>query len=263
MTSIAPSLRGTAAACLALPLLAGATPPTDQIGTLSYVCAGAPSSEGIPVQNIELQVLFDPGNSTCRESFSGTLEKVTTKVNHSGAGSSSAMAQALPGGRLRVYTSNQTSSGGQAAGAIAGFTDTLLIDAPGLTGTTGWLRYRMKVKGTLQTHGTNGSTFLRILPLSPGKTANWVNWNAQTDWAFPDVVIAVDETVVVAILFAFGQPFDLTTVAWAVSSGGNTQGSVDFDAFTSLRLKGIDQVTTLAGVPVTQYTFSSQAGLPW
>ncbi len=76
-------------------------------------------------------------------------------------------------------------------------------------------------------------------------------------------MINVDETAVVAASFVFGQPLNLTTTAWAISGGGNAHGTVAFDAKDSIRLKGVDHIVTYEGAPVTNYTLSSQAGLPW
>ncbi|HEX5686155.1 MAG TPA: hypothetical protein VFY73_19175 [Ideonella sp.] len=252
-----------AAASLAWPMLAAATPPTDQFGTLAYSCAGAPSGSGVPVQNIELATLFKPEDSKCREAFSPAMALVKAKANHAVTGSSSGFAQAQPGGKLRVRTSSSTSIGEEMGAAIAGFTDMLMIDAPGQTNNTGLLYYRVKVKGTLEAHGLSGATFFRILPLVPHRDTVWKDWAVQSDWSQPDVVLNIDETVVVSARFDFGKPLNLTTTAWAISSGANAHGSVVFDAWDSIRLKGVDHITTWDGVPVTNYTLSSQAGLPW
>ena len=252
-----------AAASLALPIQSWATPPIDQLGTLAYSCAGAPSGNGVPVTNIELASLFNPEDSKCKEAFSPAMGKVSAKASHAVTGTSSGFAQAQPGGKLRVRTSNSTGNNGENGGAIAGFTDVLMIDAPGLANTSGLLYYRIKVKGRLETHGQHGSTLFRILPLVPHLPTGWKDWKAQTDWSLPDVVIDVDETAIVYANFVFGQPLNLTTTAWAISGGGNTHGSVTFDAKDSIRLKGVDHITTYGGTPVTDYTLSSQAGLPW
>lgn len=251
------------AAGFALSMLAAATPPTDQFGSLAYSCAGASSGNGVPVQSIDLGSLFSPDDSTCKEAFSPAMDRVKAKASHAVTGSSSGFAQAQPGGKLRVRTSNSTSNNGEVGGAIAGFTDVLTIDAPGQANNTGLLYYRVKVKGRLETHGLSGATFFRILPLTPHRPTFWQDWSAQSDWSQPDVVLNVDETVVVAAYFDFGQPVHLTTTAWAISGGGNTQGTVDFDAKDAIRLKGVDHITTWDGVPVTNYTITSQAGLPW
>jgi hypothetical protein len=251
-----------AAAAAALPTVAAATPPIDQFGSLAYSCAGARNSNGVPVTNIELASLFTE-DSKCKEAFSPAMALVKAKANHAVSGSSSGNAQAQPGGKLRVRTSNNNSNNGETGGAIAGFTDVLMIDAPGLTNTSGWLYYRVKVKGTLETHGLSGATLFRILPLVPHLPTGWKDWSAQSDWSQPDVVINVDETAVVYASFVFGQPLNLTTTAWAISGGGNTHGTVAFDAKDSIRLKGVDHITTYEGAPVTNYTLSSQAGLNW
>jgi hypothetical protein len=252
-----------AAASLAWPTLAAATPPIDQFGSLAYTCAGAGSGNGVPVQSIELGSLFNPEDSKCKEAFSPAMSKVSAKVSHAVTGSSSGFAQAQPGGKLRVRTSNNTSNGGEMGGAIAGFTDVLMIDALGQASNTGLLYYRVKVKGTLETHGLSGSTFFRILPLVPHRDTGWQTWSAQSDWSQPDVVLNVDETAIVWARFDFGKPLNLTTTAWAISSGANNQGSVDFEGKNAIVLKGVDHITTWDGVPVTDFTLSSQAGLPW
>jgi hypothetical protein len=248
---------------LAWPSFATATPPIDQFGSLAYTCAGASSGNGVPVQNIELGTLFDPLDSKCREAFSPAMALVKAKASHAVSGSSSGVALALPGGRLRVRTSNNVTNNGEKGGAIAGFTDVLMIDAPGLANTSGWLYYRVKVKGSLETHGLSGATLFRILPLVPHLPTGWKDWSAQTDWSQPDVVLNVDETAIVYAAFVFGQPLNLTTTAWAISGGGNTHGTVVFDAKDSIRLKGVDHIVTYEGAPVTDYTLNSQAGLPW
>jgi hypothetical protein len=252
-----------ASTSLAWPIFATATPPIDQFGSLAYTCAGASSGSGVPVQNIELSTLFDPLDSKCRETFSPAMALVKAKASHAVTGSSSGFAQSQPGGRLRVRTSNSTGNNGEVGAAIAGFTDVMMIDAPGQANNTGLLYYRVKVKGTLETHGLSGATLFRILPLVPHLVTFWKDWTAQTDWSQPDVVLNVDETVVVAAYFVFGQPLNLTTTAWAISGGGNTHGTVTFDAKDAIRLKGVDHITTWDGVPVNDYTLSSQAGLPW
>ena len=250
------------AVSLVLPMLASATPPIDQFGSLGYACAGARSTTGVPVQSIDLASLFTE-DSTCKEAFSPAMAQVKAKALHAVSGSSSGMAQAEPGGRLRVRTSNNNTNNGETGGAIAGFTDVLIIYAPGLANTSGVMHYRVKVKVTLETHGLSGSTVFRILPLVPHLPTVWKDWKAQTDWSLPDVVINVDETAIVVANFVFGQPLNLTTTAWAISGGGNTHGTVAFDAKDSIRLKGVDHITTYEGVPVTNYTLSSQGGLPW
>jgi hypothetical protein len=251
------------AASLCLPILAAATPPVDQFGSLAYTCAGAGSGSGLPVQNIDLASFFKPDDSKCKEAFSPAMALVKAKSSHAVTGSSSGIARALPGGKLRVRTSNSTGNGGEIGGAIAGFTDVLMIDAPGLTNTSGRLYYRVRVKGTLETHGQSGATLFRILPLVPHLVTSWQDWSAQSDWSQPDVVLNVDDTAIVMASFVFGQPLNLTTTAWAISSGSNTQGTVAFDAKDSIRLKGVDHITTWEGAPVTNYSLSSQAGLNW
>jgi len=253
----------TVAAGLTWPMLAAATPPTDQFGTLAHSCAGASSGSGVPVQSIDLASLFKPEDSKCKEAFSPAMALVKAKANHAVAGSSSGTAQAQPGGKLRVRTSNNNSNGGEMGAAIAGFTDVLMIDAPGLTNTSGWLYYRVKVKGTLETHGQSGATLFRILPLVPHLVTGWKDWSAQSDWSQPDVVLNVDETAVVYAGFVFGQPLNLTTTAWAISGGSNAHGTIVFDAKDAIRLKGVDHITTYEGAPVTNYSLSSQAGLNW
>jgi hypothetical protein len=253
-----------AAASLAWPAFAAATPPIDQLGSLAYSCAGASSGNGVPVTNIELASLFNPEDSKCKEGFSPAMALVKAKATHAVSGSSSGSAQAQPGGKLRVHTSNNVTNNGEVGAAIAGFTDVLMIDAPGLANTSGQLFYRVKVKGTLETHGLSGLTLFRILPLVPHLPTVWKDWSAQTDWSLPDVVINVDETAVVMANFVFGQPLNLTTTAWAISGGGNTHGSVDFDGKNAIVLKGVDHIIRLGdGATVTDYTLSSQAGLPW
>ena len=257
--------RTLAAALLLVPLVAFATPPIDQFGSLAITCAGLRTGNGVPVQNIDLPSLFQPGNSVCKEAFSSAMAKVKAKAHHSadGVSTGSGAAQAMPGGKLSVRTSNSTTDNGDSAGAIAGFTDVLMIDAPEHTGTSGILYYRVKVKGSLETHGLAGQALFRILPLVPHLTTTWRDWHVQTDWSLPDAKITVDETVVVSANFVFGQPLNLTTVAWAISGGGNTHGSVDFDGKNAVQLKGVDHITTYFGVPVTDYSLSSQSGLNW
>lgn len=252
-----------AAASLAWPTLAAAVPPIDQFGSLAYACAGASSGNGVPVQNIDLGSLFNPEDSKCKETFSPTMALVKAKAAHAVSGSSSGNAQALPGGKLRVRTSNSVTDNGEVGGAIAGFTDVLVIDAPGQANNTGLLYYRVKVKGRLETHGLSGAAFFRILPLTPHRGTFLKDWSVQSDWSQPDAVLDLDETVVVAAYFDFGKPVNLTTTAWAISSGGNTHGSVDFDGKNAIVLKGVDHITTWDGVPVTEFSLVSQGGLPW
>jgi hypothetical protein len=128
------------------------------------------------------------------------------------------------------------------------------------------LYYKVRVKGTLETHGPSGGVVFRVLPLAP-RTTTWKDWSVATDIVTPDAFLAVDETVVVSASIVFGEQFRLTTVGWAHAGiraqGGTGHGIVAFDGKNAFRLKGVDHVTTLAGQPVTGYTLSSQAGLPW
>lgn len=258
-----------AAAGLALPMGVSATPPIDQLGNLAYTCGGLASGSGLPVQNIDLASLFAPGESVCKEAFDPAMAKIKAKVTHSGSrGTGGGNAQAQPGGKLRVRASNDAvGDGGEVGGALAGFTDVLTIDAPGLSGQPGVLHYRVKVKGTLETHGPSGGALFRVLPISSRPPTIWKDWGVATDIVTPDAFLAVDETVVVTTNLVFGEPLRLTTVGWAHAGiraqGGTGHGTVAFDGKNAFRLKGVDHITTLAGTPVTDYTLSSQAGLPW
>ena len=263
MPRLSSRLPALAAVLAALPMFAFATPPIDQLGTFAYSCAGASSANGVPVTNIDLSSLFDPADSRCKESFSPLMAQVKAKATHAVTGSSSGIAQAFPGGKLRVRTSNGTANSGEKGASIAGFTDVLTIDAPGHTGTSGRLFYKVKVKGTLETHGQSGAMLVRVLPIAAHLVTTWKDWSGQTDWFTPDALISVDEVAVVSTNFVFGQPLTLTTTVWAISSGSNTQGSIAFDAKDSIRLKGVHHVTTYEGAPVDDYTLASQAGLPW
>ncbi|MGM9486474.1 hypothetical protein [Ideonella sp. YS5] len=262
------SLAMAAAASLAWPTFVAATPPVDQLGSFAYTCGGLASGSGLPVQNIDLSGLFAPGESVCKENFEAAMSKVTAKVTHTGPrGTGGGFAQALPGGRLRVRASNNAvGDGGEVGGALAGFTDVLRVDAPGLVGEPGVLYYQVRVKGTLESHGPSGGVVFRVLPLAP-RTTVWKDWSVATDIVTPDAFLAVDETAVVAASIVFGEQFTLTTVGWAHAGiraqGGTGHGSVSFDGKKAFRLKGVDHVTRLDGSPVTDYTVTSQAGLPW
>jgi hypothetical protein len=170
-------------------------------------------------------------------------------------------------GRLLVRASNDAvGDGGEVGGALAGFTDRLTVDAPGLAGQPGVMYYKVRVKGTLETHGPSGGALFRILPLSQ-RPAFWKDWSVATDIVTPDAFLAVDETAVVSVSMVFGEPFLLTTVGWAHAGiraqGGTGHGLVSFEGKKAFRLKGVDHVTMLDGSPVTNYTVTSQAGLPW
>jgi hypothetical protein len=257
-----------AAAGQAWPMFAAATPPIDQPGNLAYACGGLASGGGLPVQNIDLASLFAAGESACKEDFDVVTEKVKAKASHSSPrGTGGGNAQAQPGGKVRVRASNNAiGDGGQVGGALAGFTDVLTVNAPGLQGEPGVVHYKVQVKGTLETHGPSGGAVFRVLPLSVRPTT-WKDWGVATDIVTPDAFLAVDETAVVTVNMVFGEPFRLTTVGWAHAGiraqGGTGHGLVAFDGKNAFRLKGVDHVTTLAGAPVTDYTLNSQAGLPW
>jgi hypothetical protein len=221
------------------------------------------------VGNIDLAGLFAPGESVCKEDFDASMDKARAKVEHSGPrGVGGGTALALPGGRVRVHASNNAvGDGGEVGGALAGFTDVLTVDAPGFNGQSGVIYYKVHVKGTVETHGPSGGAVFRLLPLSPYLPAIWKDWGVATDIVTPDAFLAVDETVVVATGLVFGVPFTLTTVGWAHAGiraqGGTGHGIVDFDGKKAFRLKGVDHITTYEGAPVTNYTVTSQAGLPW
>jgi hypothetical protein len=257
-----------AAAGLAWPAFAAATPPIDQLGNFAYTCGGRASGAGLPVSNIDLASLFAPGESVCKEGFDAAMAKVKAKVDHSGPrGTGGGNAQAQPGGKLRVRASNNAiGDGSEVGGALAGFTDVLTVDAPGLDGQPGVVHYKVRVKGTLETHGPSGGAVFRVLPLSLRPTT-WKDWGLGTDITTPDAFLAVDETVIVTVSMVFGEPFTLTTVGWAHAGiraqGGTGHGIVAFDGKNAFRLKGVDHITTLDGTPVANYTVSSQAGLPW
>ena len=263
------SCRLIAAGALCLPLLSLATPPTNQVGSLAYACGGVASGSGLPVANIDLASLFKPGESVCKEVFDPAMGKVKAKASHSGPrGTGGGTGQALPGGKLRVRASNDAvGEGGEVGGALAGFTDALTIDAPGLSGEPGLLYYKVRVKGSLETHGPSGGATFRVLPLASRLTVAWKDWSVATDIVTPDAFLAVDETAVVAVSLVFGEPFTLTTVGWAHAGiraqGGTGHGIVSFDGKNAVRLQGVDHVATYDGTPISNYTLSSQAGLPW
>jgi hypothetical protein len=258
-----------AVAALAASGLAMATPPVDQFGSFASTCGGLASGAGLPVANIDLASLFAPGESACKEDFDAAMGKAKAKISHSGPrGTGGGNAQAQPGGKLRVRASNDAvGDGGEVGGALAGFTDVLTIDAPGLSGQPGLVYYKVHVKGTLETHGPSGGATFRLLPLSSRLTVVWKDWSVATDIVTPDAFLAVDETAVVAVSLVFGEQFTLTTVGWAHAGiraqGGTGHGTVAFDGKNAVRLQGVDHVTTYEGVPVTNYTLTSQAGLPW
>lgn len=257
-----------AAASLTWPTFAAATPPIDQLGSFAYTCGGLASGAGFPVGSIDLGSLFAPGESVCKEDFDATMVKAKSQVSHSGPrGVGSGTAMALPG-KVRVRASNNAvGDGGEVGGALAGFTDVLTIDAPGLSGTPGVVYYKVQVKGTLETHGPSGGAAFRVMAISPRVPTLGKDWGIGSDIVTPDVFLAVDETVVVAAGLVFGEQFTLTTVGWGHAGiraqGGTGHGIVAFDNKKSFRLKGVDHITMSDGTPVTNYTLSSQAGLPW
>lgn len=258
-----------AAASLAWPTFGAATPPTNQVGSFAYACGGRASGAGFPVQSIDLGGLFSPGESICKEDFDGSMAKVKATVAHTGPrGTGGGTGLVKPVGKVRVRASNNAvGDGEEVGGALAGFTDVLTIDAPGLAGEPGVLYYRVQVKGHLETHGPSGGALFRVLPISSRPPTVWKDWSVNTDIVTPDAFLAVDETVVVATNLVFGEPLTLSTVGWAhagIRAGtGTGHGIVAFDGKNAFRLKGVDHITTLAGAPVTNYTLSSQAGLPW
>lgn len=258
----------TAVACLAWPTYAAATPPVDQSGSFAYVCGGRASGSGFPVGNIDLGSLFVPGESICKEDFDASMAQAKAKIEHSGPrGSGGGSARGLPG-KVRVRASNDAvNDGEEVGGALAGFTDVLTIDAPGLTGTSGVVYYKVQVKGTLETHGPSGGAVFRVMAISPRLPTIGKDWGVSSDIVTPDAFLAVDETVVVAAGMVFGEPFTLATVGWGQAGiraqGGTGHGIVDFDSKKAFRLKGVDHITTWDGLPVPDYTLSSQAGLPW
>ncbi len=89
-----------AAAGLAWPMWASATPPIDQFGSLAYACAGERNSNGIPVQSIELGALFTT-ESKCKEAFSPAMDLVKAKATHAVSGTSSGVARPAAS-KLRV-----------------------------------------------------------------------------------------------------------------------------------------------------------------
>lgn len=256
------------AAALA-PALAPATPPIDQLGTFAYACGGRASGSGFPVGNIDLGGLFAPDESVCKEDFDPLMAPAKAKASHSGPrGTGGGNAQGQPGGKVRVRASNDAvGEGSEVGGALAGFTDVLTIDAPGLTGQSGVVYYKVRVKGTLETHGPSGGAVFRVMAISPRLPTLGKDWGVASDIVTPDAFLAVDETVVVAAGLVFGETFTLTTVGWGHAgiraAGGTGHGRVDFDGKNAFVLKGLDHVTTWDGTPVTDYSFSSQAGLPW
>lgn len=259
----------TLCACLAWPALALATPPTNVLGDFAYVCGGVASGSGLPISNIDLGALFKPDESACKEKFDPLMGRVKAKISHSGPrGTGGGTAEAQPGGRLRVRASNDAvGDGSEVGGAVAGFTDVLTIQAPGLDGQPGKFYYKVRVKGTLETHGPSGGATLRVMPLSPRVTFAWKDWSVATDITTPDAFLAVDETAVLAVGFVFGEPFTLTTVAWAQAGiralGGTGHGQLAFDGRKAFRLQGVDHVTTYDDAPVTNFSVTSQAALPW
>ncbi|MFO1338127.1 MAG: hypothetical protein U1F53_07795 [Burkholderiaceae bacterium] len=88
----------------------------------------------------------------------------------------------------------------------------------------------------------------------PHIVTGWKDWSAQTDWSQPDVVLDLDETAVVVAGFVFGEaPLNLTTTTWAISGGSNAATRCAERAKDSIRLSGVDHVTTYEGAPVTDY----------
>ncbi len=253
-------------AALSLPVAAHAVPPLDQLGNYAYTCSGVINGNGLP--GIELRVLFDPNNVACKEVFDP--QQGAVKANKSFAGSSggtgTGSGKALTGGRLQVSASNHALAG-EAGSAIAGFTDVLTIDAPGLTGINGVLFYKVKLTGSGEAHGASGASSFWLTASVPHYADTHATWGVSTDIFTPDASFAVNETVVMSHVFVFGVPFELSTFAWAHAGvralGAQGHASVNFNSPNAIRLKGIDHVTTLPGVLVPTYTFASQGNLPW
>jgi hypothetical protein len=254
------------AACVSilavLSLPARSTPPIDQPGTLSFSCAG--HANGNAYDGINQADGFTAGQFKCKEAFSPQLAKVKSSAAYTAGGGGTASGRGIAAGPVLRLSASNNASQGEAGSVIVGFTDTVRIDAPGRSG-YGTLFYKIRVKGTLETHGPSGSASLTLWPLSNFLVTE-KKWSISTDWTAPDASLNLQEVAVIATNFVFGQPLTITTVARAIagirSVDGTGHGLVDFSGPGAIKLLGIDRVE-VDGAPITDYSFQSAAGLPW
>lgn len=254
-----------AGAALASTAPALATPPIDQLGSFSYTCAGRANGNGF--DGLHLEQTFVPGAYQCDEAFEPAGAKNRAKVSHTGVGGAMANGKArAAGAHMSLSLASVTSvEGSEGAKALAGFTDRLTIDSPGLTGLTGTLRYRVKVQGRLEALSGKGAAALWVYPIHPQSSGNTqVKWGARPD--VPPGFLEVDEVAEISTTFVFGQPFLLTTVAFGASGtfAGFSLGTASVQAYENraLLLKGVASVSQ-ANTPVSTYALVSEAGLKW
>jgi hypothetical protein len=242
-----------------------AVPPIDQLGSFSHVCAG--SANGNSFEGLHIEWSFVPGLFQCDESFEPAFTKNKAQVSVTGVGGATASAKARAAASHMSLTlqSNAPSNGSEGAKAITGFTDRLTIDAPGYTGQSGALTYKLKVKGRVEALAGKGAAALKVYPIHPQSPGNtMVTWGARLD--VPPGFVDVDAVAEITTTFTFGTPFLLTTVAYGASgayaSGYPGAAAVTFSQTKAIQLKGVSSVTS-AGLPVSGYSLVSEAGFNW
>lgn len=242
-----------------------AVPPIDQIGSFSYTCSGR--ANGNSFEGLHIEWGFVAGFSTCDEAFEPAFVKNKAAASATGLDGSTANAKARAAADHMSLTlaSNAVSTGSEGAKAITGFTDRLTIDAPGYTGLTGELVYRVKVKGRVEAFSGKGSAALQVYPIHPWSTNNTVvTWGARLD--VPPGYVDVDTVAEIATTFTFGTPFLLTTVAYGASGvyAREYAGSaaVTLSQTKAVQLKGVSSIRWATN-PVTGYSLVSEAGLNW
>lgn len=241
---------------------AGATPPLNQPGTLSYTCAG--QGNGNAYLGIEQETSFVAGEHKCREAFDPLMGSVGSKAAYTsvanGSGSSRGTARM---GTLKAVAANNALAG-VAGRAIVGFNDRLSFTAPGHSGQV-QVTYRFSVGGTIDAHGPSGSARLRLegyigSGYIPGKS-----WSVSTDIWTPDATLPIAEVLELTANVTLDTATDWSHVM-TLTNGTRSVGGTGHGSSTAKQpgavWKGIVRVTQ-NGVDLPNWSVQSASGIDW
>lgn len=234
---------------------------------------------------VDIESIYGPAADLHEQSFPGPGWAQQSASYSSGLISNSASGTAGMG-LIRLAASNTSPSTTFFSMGVVngGWKETFTISHPALDGQDGFMVFRIRARGTMQTTGITGATALYVAPYKdgavPAKNAlfdsgnsdglstglQYVRWSLAS-YGTPDS-LAVDGTATMAVPMTFGQPFTLGIYALATagqrSSGGFgtlSDAILDFSG-SGVEWAGITSVQS-AGGPISGYAVVSGTGKDW
>lgn len=262
-----------AAVCAVLASGAHASPTVvtlDAPGGFISTCGGLSGTTGAVGAGGDLEAFYLVDSNCQSQQF--TTGTASASAAFSGGGANNAAQGTVGFGFMQLSANNSSTNNASFpyGTAQAGWEDTLVFSAPGLSGQPGIATGSLAVNGQWTVSGFAGAAGVYLQPYrnsaqftypGGGGDIQGHSWNSSF---FPN---GVNETVQLTIPFIYGEAFDFAVFAVLRAglrsvSGVEGISSSTADFTNTITWQGIDGVFA-AGVPVPDYALSAASGTDW